>query len=297
MNSFSISDLQQFSGIKAHTIRIWEQRYKALKPMRTDGNTRYYEGSQLRRLLNIVSLMNDEYKVSELCLMPDKILNELLEIQLNKNITTDDAIEYLISQCIAASMEFDEEKFDKFFSNSVLRFGIKDTYVKVIYPLLVRLGLMWAKDVMPPAHEHFVANLIKQKLYTAIDSLPTCTKSENSWLLFLLEDELHEIGLLFANYLLRKAGHRVIYLGSNVPFASVTLAVKELNPENILFFLVRKNDSENDLKIIEQMKNKFPLQTIFMATEETRLSSLEDSKKFIRLSSVEDLENQITLLV
>lgn len=297
MNSFSITDLQQFSGIKAHTIRIWEQRYKALKPMRTEGNTRFYDGSQLRRLLNIVSLMNAEYKVSELCSMPDKILNELLDIQLNKNISSDFAIEYLISQCVVASLEFNEEKFDKFFSNTVLRFGIKDTYVKVIYPLLVRLGLMWAKDVLPPAQEHFVANLIMQKLYAAIDALPPCTKSEKSWLLFLLEDELHEIGLLFANYLLRKAGHRVIYLGSNVPFASVTLAVKELNPKNILFFLVRKNDSENDLKIIEQMKNKFPLQTIFMATEETRLSSLVDSKKFIRLSSVEDLEKQITLLV
>lgn len=297
MNSFSISDLQQFSGIKAHTIRIWEQRYKALKPMRTDGNTRYYDGSQLRRLLNIASLMNDGYKVSELCSMSDEKLNKLLEINLNKNISTDDAIEYLISQCIAASMEFDEEKFDKFFSNSVLRFGIKDTYVKVIYPLLVRLGLMWAKDVLPPAQEHFVANLIKQKLYTAIDALPPCTMSVKSWLLFLLEDELHEIGLLFANYLLRKAGHKVFYLGSNVPFASMKAAVKELNPENILFFLVRKNDSENDLKIISQMKKDFPLQTIFMATEETRLSSFEDSKKFIRLSSVEDLEKQIALLV
>ena len=151
MNSFSITDLQQFSGIKAHTIRIWEQRYKALKPMRTEGNTRFYDGSQLRRLLNIVSLMNAEYKVSELCSMPDKILNELLDIQLNKNISSDFAIEYLISQCVVASLEFNEEKFDKFFSNTVLRFGIKDTYVKVIYPLLVRLGLMWAKDVLPPS--------------------------------------------------------------------------------------------------------------------------------------------------
>lgn len=297
MNLFSISDLQQFSGVKAHTIRIWEQRYKALKPMRTEGNTRYYNGFQLRRLLNIVSLINDEHKVSELCTMSDENLNNLIEIQFAKNDTSDYAIEYLISQCIAASLEFNEDKFDKFFSNAVIRYGIRGTYVKIIYPTLVRLGIMWVKNDLPPAQEHFVTNLMRQKFYTAIDTLPPSTKPEKSWLLFLLEDEFHEIGLLFANYLLRKAGHKVFYLGSNVPFTSIESAVEALNPERLLLFMVRKNDSENDLNTISQLERSFPAQTIYLATANARLNELERSKKVIRLSSVEDLEYQIASIV
>ena len=293
MNLFSISELQQFSGIKAHTIRVWEQRYNALKPERSEGNTRYYDGSQLRRLLNIVSLMNDDFKVSELCSMSDEKLNGLLETQLSKNISPDHGIEYLISQCIAAAIEFNEEKFDKFFSNALLRFGIKGTYIQIIYPSLVRLGIMWRKDVLPPAQEHFITNLIRQKLHTAIDALPPATHPKKLWLLFLMEDELHETGLLFAHYLLRNAGHKVIYLGSNVPFASIESAVKELNPSGLMFFVVRKNDTDNDLKKINQMKKIFSSQTIYMASDASRLSTLKNSNKFIRLYSVEDLEKQI----
>jgi methanogenic corrinoid protein MtbC1 len=108
-----------------------------------------------------------------------------------------------------------------------------------------------------------------------------------------MEDELHEVGLLFAHYLLRKAGNKVIYLGSNVPFSSVESAVKEIDPANILFFLVRKNDAENDLKKINKMKKMFLSQTIYMATDASRLESLKDSANFIRLFSVDDLEKQI----
>ena len=227
MSLFSISQLQQFSGVKAHTIRVWEKRYNALKPERSEGNTRYYDGLQLRRLLNIVSLMNDDFKVSELCSMSDEKLNGLLETHLADNISPDYAIEYLISQCIAASMEFNEEKFDKIFSNAVLRLGIERTYIQVVYPALVRLGIMWGTDVLPAAQEHFITNLIRQKIHAAIDALPPPTRPEKPWMLFLMEDELHETGLLFANYLLRKAGHKVVYLGSNVPFTSLESAVKD----------------------------------------------------------------------
>ncbi|MEO6902830.1 MAG: MerR family transcriptional regulator [Bacteroidia bacterium] len=293
MDSYSISDLEKFSGIKAHTIRMWEQRYKALNPSRSEGNTRYYDGLQLRRLLNIVSLMNGDFKISELCAMTDEQLNVLLEKELSNNTSTDYAIEYLISQCIIAAKEFNEERFDKFFSNALLRFGIKETYLKIIYPSLVRLGIMWAKDSLPPAQEHFITNLIRQKLHTAIDALPPPTKPEKLWLLFLLEDELHETGLLLSQYLIRNAGHKVIYLGSNVPLVSVEAAVEELNPTELLFFMVRKSDSANDLKTIDRMKKVFSSLFVYMASSPARLITLKTSKKFIRLFSVEDLEKQI----
>ena len=119
---FTISQLQQFSGIKAHTIRIWEQRYNALTPNRSDGNTRYYDNIQLRRLLNIVSLMED-YKVSQLCLMDDNELFKKLEQHLEQNISSEDGNEYSISQLIVSALSFDELHFDKIFSNCLLQIG------------------------------------------------------------------------------------------------------------------------------------------------------------------------------
>ena len=125
MNSFSISELQNFSGIKAHTIRIWEQRYAALKPNRTDGNTRYYNGSQLRRLLNIVSLLDTDYKVSELCSMPDKKLVKLLDEKLSQSISADHAYEYFISQIVSSTIQYNEMQFDKLFISMVCRNGLR----------------------------------------------------------------------------------------------------------------------------------------------------------------------------
>ncbi|MGK2864305.1 MAG: MerR family transcriptional regulator, partial [Chitinophagaceae bacterium] len=143
MNLFSISQLEQFSGIKAHTIRIWEQRYNALKPQRSEGNTRYYDNTQLRRLLNIVSLMNGKYKVSELCSMPDEKLFSLLRNQNEIRSAANETHEYFIAQLIAAGIDFDEILFEKIFSACLLRFGIKHTYTHILSPVLVRIGVLW----------------------------------------------------------------------------------------------------------------------------------------------------------
>jgi hypothetical protein len=245
MNNFSISQLQQFSGIKAHTIRIWEQRYNALTPNRSEGNTRYYDDSQLRRLLNIVSLMDSEYKVSELCLMPDEKLFNLIKSKLVSNSVEASSAAYFVSQLIAAGMCYDVAAFEKIFSTSIKKFGIRDTYIKVIYPLLDRIGLMWSCDTMPPAQEHFISNIIRQKLFSAIDELPPAKSLKDTWLLFLPENEFHEIGLLFSYYVIRNAGKRVVYLGSNLPLDTLISAAKDINPSNLLFFLVH-NDAPGE---------------------------------------------------
>lgn len=187
MDSYSISDLEEFSGIKAHTIRVWEQRYNVLKPHRTDGNTRYYDNDQLRRLLNIVSLMGSDFKTSELCTMSDAALNELLDKRLNLSIASDNVYEYFISQILASGIEFDEAYFEKLFSNCILRFGLKGTYINVIYPLLIRAGLLWSKNSLAVGSEHFISNLIRQKISAAIDSLPPAKSHENSYCYFFLQ--------------------------------------------------------------------------------------------------------------
>ena len=268
MNQFTISQMQQFSGVKAHTIRIWEKRYNGLTPNRSEGNTRYYSDGQLRRLLNIVSLMNAGYKVSELCRMADPEHFKLLDEGLLKTVSTDNSNEYFINQLISAGVKFDETYFDKVLSNCILRSGLRNTYTGVIYPMLVRVGLLWAKDSIPPAQEHFISNLIRQKIFTALDSLPPTISGRESWLLFLPENELHEVGLLFSHYLIRQAGCPSWYLGSDVPMVSVTGAVNQLKPDNILIFLVSNRDEENAAGYLDQLMPEIKNSRLFVAVPE-----------------------------
>ena len=290
MNSFSISELEQFSGIKAHTIRIWEQRYNALKPTRSEGNTRYYDSNQLRRLLNIVSLMESDFKISELCKMNDEELIKILNEQLKTNVPNDEKIEYFISQLIAAGMSFDEQHFDKIFSNCLLRLGITNTYIKVIYPMLTRMGLMWVTGSLSPGYEHFICNIIKQKLYTAIDALPPAKANSDCWFLFLPENEFHELGLLCANFIIRKSGQKVIYLGANSPFDSLINAVTVTPPSHLLCFFVNNDVQENTQHYLNELIKNFGTSTIHISGNAKLISQLKTEKQVNWTCSVEELE-------
>ncbi|MCX6275712.1 MAG: MerR family transcriptional regulator [Bacteroidetes bacterium] len=293
MNLFSISQLEQFSGIKAHTIRIWEKRYNALSPDRTDGNTRFYDSSQLRRLLNIKGLMEDGYKPAKICKMPDSKLFQLVEDKLKAEAPLDPTYEYYVSQLIVASTGFNETYFEKIFSSCVLRHGMKETYTKVVYPLLNRIGLMWAADRISPAYEYFCSNLVKQKLYAAIDSLPPPSSSRKPWLLFLPEDEFHEIGLLFAYYIIRHSGKKAVYLGSNVPLDTLKQAISEVEPAHLFMFFVHYQSPEEATAYIKQLKKFSGKAIINIAANERAFPTLKSGKEFNPVSSVEELEKQL----
>ncbi len=291
MNQFSISQLEKFSGIRAHTIRIWEQRYNALQPNRSEGNTRYYDNEQFRRLLNIVSLSKQGYKVSDLCAMPDKQLFKLVwEIE---NEIENKHEEYFISQLILAGVSYDESYFDKIFSHTLLRYGMKDTYLKVIYPVLVRTGLMWACDDLAPANEHFISNLFRQKLFTAIDALPPSKSGSDSWLLFLPENEFHEIGLLLAHYLIRLSGKKVVYLGGNVPTQSIITTTKGISCDHLLLFLVHRDKELDVHNYLTDLSTHFKERNIYIAGDQQFLNRVKKPKNITFLSSVEELEYQL----
>ncbi|MEP6594563.1 MAG: MerR family transcriptional regulator [Ginsengibacter sp.] len=290
---FSISQLTQFSGIKPHTIRMWEHRYNALKPSRSDGNTRYYDNSQLRRLLNIVSLMERDYKISQLCSMTDKELFKLVAGFMSDR-ASNEPTEYFVAQLIAAGMSYDEIHFEKIFSHCLLWYGVKNTYIKVIYPMLLRIGLMWASDSIPPAHEHYISNLLRQKLFTAIDSLPPSKVTSETWLLFLPENEFHEIGLLLANYLIRSAGRNVIYLGRNVPLNSLLTSIKDTRPENLLFFLVHNDLPDDTQEYCNKLSVAFKGKKIYMSGNHKLISQVKTDKKIGWLQSVESLEEVLS---
>jgi len=293
MNLFSISQLEQFSGIKAHTIRIWEQRYGALHPSRSEGNTRHYNNSQLRRLLNIVSLMKADYKVSELCSMSDEKMFALIEDSLKNTILAEDSNQYFVNQLIIAGMNYDEIHFDKIFSNCVLRLGVKDTYINVIYPMLSRIGIMWSNDSIPASQEHFISNLIRQKLFTTIDGLPPAKSDDDSWVLFLPENEFHEIGLLMCHYIIKLAGKKSIYLGPNLPLETLSSVVKQTKAKNLYLFLVHNDMVNKTQEYIDLLSETFKNNNIYISGNQSLLGQLKMTKRMHWIQSIKSLEEKL----
>lgn len=292
MDQFSISQLAQFSGIKPHTIRIWEQRYNALKPNRSEGNTRYYDGSQLRRLLNIVSLSGTGTKISRLCALSDEeLFKQREEYEASAALSND--FDYFINQLISGGMSYDETNFEKTFSHCLLRFGLQKTYVEIIFPMLDRIGLMWSTNNIPPSQEHYISNLLRQKMFTAIDSMPPVIEGEEKWLLFLPEDEFHELGLLFSNYFLRSKSKNVVYLGANVPLSSVFHTIEDVKIDNLLLFMVHRNEPGNISAYLEELRKIAGERKIFIAGNGVTLEEISKEKSIVKLSSVEDLEREV----
>jgi DNA-binding transcriptional MerR regulator len=223
MANYTIKDLERLSGIKAHTIRIWEKRYGLIEPERTSTNIRTYCDGDLRKLLNFSVLNRNGYKVSQIAkLSPEEVTDSINK--LTENLTdTESQIENLA----IAMIDLDEAKFEKILSRAIMQFGFEDTVIRVLNPFLVRIGIMWQTGSINPAQEHFVSNLIRQKILVAIDSqISGDTSGSKIFLLFLPEGEQHELGLLFANYMIRKRGHKVIYLGQNIPLIDLEEILK-----------------------------------------------------------------------
>ncbi len=287
MNTFSISQLSQFSGIKSHTIRIWEQRYNGLKPNRSEGNTRYYDGTQLRRLLNIVTLLENGHKVSLLCSLPDEVLySKVSDLTTSK---FSDSTNYFVSQLIAAGINYDTNYFELIFSDCVSKLGIKNAYFKVIYPMMERIGLLWATDSLPNAHEHFISNLIRQKLLALLNSLDAPDPSSESWVLFLPENEFHEIGLIYAQLVIRLFGKKVIYLGSNLSIDSVIPVIDQIKPEYLLLFLVHYDLPEQIQKSLDKLVSSFNGTKIYLAGNNKLIEQINLNVNTEYLQSVESL--------
>jgi DNA-binding transcriptional MerR regulator len=214
-NVFSIKDLENLSGIKAHTIRIWEKRYNVLQPMRTDTNIRLYDLASLQKLLNITLLHEYGYKISKIAsYSEDKIPSLVREIISSKN-----AKSHAISAFKMAMMNYDEELFLNTYNWLIAEKSFKEIFYQVFIPLLEELGLLWQTDTITPAHEHFMSYLIKQKLLTNTEKLQMLkrTKFDTVFVLALPMNEIHELGLMYLNYEILLHGYKTIYLGESMP--------------------------------------------------------------------------------
>ncbi len=285
MGDYSIKDLEVLSGIKAHTLRIWEQRYNLISPGRTDTNIRKYTGEDLRLLLNISLLNQNGHKISKIAEMSvDQIYREVL-ILTESNLRYPDQIKALTM----AMVDIDEARFEKIMSRSILQLGIENTMIHIIYPFLSRIGIMWQTGTISPAQEHFMSNLIRQKLIVAIDGVyNTAPDGEKKYLLFLAEEELHELSLLFAHYLIKSRQKKSVYFGQSLPFSDLINICKSHNPDFLVTILTSFPSISETQQYINKLSEAFISSKIILSGNRIMEADLEVPDNVIILNQVED---------
>ena len=211
---FTIKDLENISGIKAHTIRIWEKRYNLFTPERSDTNIRHYSHENLQKLLNIVLLNNNNYKISKIAEMSDEeIILNARELAFSTAVIDESINSFKLSM-----FQFDKILFNNTYNKLLHKKTFRDIFKEVFIPFLEHIGILWQTNTLMPAHEHFISNLISQKIQTNTEKLQySVSSSRKTYVLFLPENEIHDLGLLYLNYELVLRGHSTIYLGQSLP--------------------------------------------------------------------------------
>jgi DNA-binding transcriptional MerR regulator len=218
-NSFSIKNLEHLSGIKAHTIRIWEKRYNLFEPERTDTNIRLYNLENLQKLLNVTLLYNNGYKISKIAsLSSQEITENVHKLTINKN-----ADDWSIGLFKLAMINFDQRLFTKTFNDLLEQFTFSEVFKNAFVPLMNELGVLWQTNSISPSHEHFITSLVKQKIHAMCEELQqkSTRRTDRRFVLFLPDNEIHELGLLYLQYEVLNNGFQCVFLGQSVPIESL----------------------------------------------------------------------------
>ncbi|MEP7250762.1 MAG: MerR family transcriptional regulator [Ginsengibacter sp.] len=250
---FTIKDIENLSGIKAHTIRIWEQRYSFIKPKRSETNIRYYTNEELKTILNIALLNKYGYKISHIDKMsPESMAENVL------SLTDAEAKEYLlINTLLECMVDYDMEKFEALLDNAFSVSGIEKTILKIIFPFLEKVGILWLTNHVNPAQEHLVSNIIRQKIIVGIDTVKMKQKKLMTVCLFLPESEYHELSLLLVFYLMKKKSVNVIYLGAHTPFKELDNVILNKKPDYLYTHITSASQNFNFEKFLSQIHKQF----------------------------------------
>ncbi|TDP60953.1 MerR family transcriptional regulator [Flavobacterium dankookense] len=254
-NIFSIKDLENLSGIKAHTIRIWEKRYSVLEPMRTETNIRMYDLANLQKLLNITLLHNHGYKISKISKFPKDRIPELV----NEIVTIKSAKSHAISSFKMAMMNFDQVLFFNTYDKLLSEKSFREVFFEVFIPLIQEIGTLWQTDTISPAHEHFISYLIKQKLLINTEKLQTQppTNEDKVFILYLPSNEIHELGLMYLNYEILLSGYKTIYLGESVPIDSIKDVTKYFDNITFVCYMTVEPTKDEVNNYVKQIKTEF----------------------------------------
>ncbi len=252
---YSISDLESLSGIKAHTLRIWESRYKLLNPSRTETNIRFYSNTDLKKVLNVAVLVNGGIRISKVAELNDKDLTDLVRERSNGGHNH----QGIINALKIAMMEYDDEAFEQILNRCMLNMGAENCFNSILSDFIRQLGILWQTGAVTIAHEHFVTSIIKQKLFTLIDQLTVRPKDKGlRFLLYLPAGELHELGLLYMHFLLKKNGYKSIYLGQDVPLEAIAETREKMQPDVIMSFFTTQPKTEDIENYLFELGRSFP---------------------------------------
>ncbi|PWT74349.1 MAG: MerR family transcriptional regulator [Bacteroidetes bacterium] len=254
MDAFTIKDLENLSGIKAHTIRIWEQRYSFLKPKRTQTNIRYYTNKELKNILNISLLHKFGYRISHIDKMDEQELMEKI-ISLSQAQAQQERI---ANELIQHMVDLELDKFECVLDNYIMTRGIDKTITQIIFPFLDRIGVLWQTNHINPTLEHLVSNIIRQKIIVGIEGVVSHLESKKTILLFLPEGEHHELGLLYLYYLLKMRGIKVLYVGANISLSDVEYICKMKKPDELYTHLTCITGSFSLEKFLARVHQRIP---------------------------------------
>jgi MerR family transcriptional regulator, light-induced transcriptional regulator len=294
-NVFSIKDLENLSGIKAHTIRIWEKRYSVLEPMRTETNIRLYNLQSLQKLLNITLLHNHGYKISKISQYPpDKIPFLVKEIISEKSVKN-----HAISNFKMAMMNFDQALFLSTYDNLLSEKSFREVFHEIFVPLLNEIGLLWQTDTITPAHEHFISYLIKLKLLTNTEKIHSREPDHKDkiFVLFLPNNEIHELGLMYLNYEFILNGYKTLFLGENVPIESLNDTLKYFDNITFVCYMTVKPEKDEVNEYVETFYDKLlltgnnQLWAIGKMTQEINTTTLKD--KILIFESIPQMVNMM----
>jgi DNA-binding transcriptional MerR regulator len=282
--NFSIRDLENLTGIKAHTIRIWEKRYNLLTPNRSDTNIRNYSLTSFQKLLNISYLNNNGLKISKIA----KLKEEEIPIKVRELASRAKAEDHAINALKMAMINFDQVLFYSTYKNLLENKSFSEIFYSVFLPLLNEIGLLWQTNTITPAHEHFLSVHIKQKILLNTERLQLLEPKpvSKTFVLFLPDNEIHDIGLLFVNYQLRSKGYHTIFLGESVPMESLTDLLGFFNEVTFVsYFTVYPEESK-----IQDYINNF--NSLLLNKENTKLLLL--GKKLASIDK-DNLPEKITI--
>ena len=288
-DTFTIQDFEILTGIKAHTIRIWEKRYNILTPSRINRNVRVYSLSELQKILNISLLYKNNYKISKIAKLSDDLLSE----EAKTVALSDFSNNYEINSLLLCMYSFDENLFQ----NTYLKLSKKDSFIEIFsntyIPLLNHLGLLWQTNSIKPAHEHFISNLIYQKIALNTAALPNIeTTKEPVNVLFLPFGEIHDLGLFFLNYYLKLKGERTVYLGKSIPFDNLFYVNSQIKSITwITYFMLDTSTEEKTMFLdnVEKLVSNNKNTSVIVGNIWDDFSKENKNEKIIFKTSLQDL--------
>ncbi len=292
MNDFTIKDLENLSGIKAHTIRIWELRYSFLKPRRSNTNIRYYDSEELKKLLNVALLNRYGYRISDISKMDPNTIRERI-VSLNSGEAN---LELMLNELLHGMIDLEMRSFEDIIDKHIASHGIDATIRRLIFPFLERIGILWLTDHVRVSQEHLVSNIIRQKLIAGINSCNIPVQSSEMVMIFLPEGEYHELGVLYVYYLLRCQGIKVLYLGADLPLAEVEYVVKLKQPAVLFTHLTALPHRFSLENYLQQLTRKLPNQKVLVSGRVTRDYSKKLPANIHFKYSIDAVMSEMTLL-